>query len=158
MSKREYHTTRLSECRELSPKPTGIGEWADKLRQAAFNAVKEADMTELMSGLIERAKKGDNGAAKLVLSYLAGGAPAAPAKVTLPQELTELAEAMTARLERMSAGDLPRLGENRGGPGVGVRESANGFELVGAIGHYATEQEAEAAARRMCNGTNHSED
>jgi hypothetical protein len=73
--KRQYAPIKLAEARVLTPAPTGIGAWAEKLRQAAFDAVKEQDITELMAGLLAKAKAGDLAAAKLVLGYLTGGAP-----------------------------------------------------------------------------------
>jgi hypothetical protein len=64
---------KLNDARILTPAPTGVGAWAEKLRAAAFNAVKEADVTEIMAGLVKKAKEGDQAAAKLVLNYLTGG-------------------------------------------------------------------------------------
>jgi hypothetical protein len=87
--KREYRALKLSEARALTPAPTGIGAWAEKLRQAAFDAVKESDMTELMAGLLAKAKAGDLAAAKLVLGYLTGGGAPKVQQVLVVQQAAE---------------------------------------------------------------------
>lgn len=52
----------------------GVGDWMLKLRQALFDAVKEADVKEIAEGLVKRAKEGDMAATRLLLTYVAGGA------------------------------------------------------------------------------------
>lgn len=57
--------------------PAGVPEWAQRLRQAAFNGVTEQDMAAIVKAQVEKAKAGDERAAKFVLEYLVGiGAPA----------------------------------------------------------------------------------
>lgn len=74
-AKRGYHAPRLSEMADLTPPPTGVGAWAEKLREAAYDAVKEGDVKELIQGMMEKAKGGDLKAAKFVMDFLTGGAP-----------------------------------------------------------------------------------
>lgn len=65
----------LTEARERTPSPTeGIGQWAEKLRAAAFDAVGETDIKEILAKQVEKAKAGDAAAAKFVLQYLTGAA------------------------------------------------------------------------------------
>ena len=64
---------KLAEARQLTPAPAGIGSFAEQLRLAAFNAVKETDIAEIITKQVELAKDGDPAAAKLVLGYLTGG-------------------------------------------------------------------------------------
>lgn len=52
---------------------TAVKDWMIGLRQALFDAVTEGDVKEIAQGLVERAKKGDMAATKLVLTYLVGG-------------------------------------------------------------------------------------
>jgi hypothetical protein len=54
--KRGYRSLKLADARALTPRPEGVGAWAEKLREAAFNAVSENDVTDLMKSLVERAK------------------------------------------------------------------------------------------------------
>lgn len=49
-----------------------VPAWMAKMRAAMFNAVKESDITEIMAGVVERAKKGDAQAVKIVMEYIVG--------------------------------------------------------------------------------------
>lgn len=102
MMKRGYHALKLSEARDLTPRPDGVGEWAQRLREAAFNAVSETDMTELMASLLARAKAGDLAAARLVLGYLTGGGAPRVQQVVMVQQNVPAAP---------PTGDLERAGE-----------------------------------------------
>lgn len=86
VTKKGYTPLRLADARVLAPKPEGVGAWAEKLREAAFNAVREADITELMESLIARAKGGDLAAARLVLTYLTGGGAPRVQQVVVVQQ------------------------------------------------------------------------
>lgn len=74
-AKRSYNPLRLNEAAEMAPPPAGIGAWAEKLRQAAYDAVKEGDVQDLIRVQMEKAKAGDLKAAQFVLDFLTGGAP-----------------------------------------------------------------------------------
>lgn len=59
------------------PAPSGVPEWAQRLRQAAFDGITEEDMAAIVRAQVDKAKAGDQQAAKFVLEYLVGiGAPA----------------------------------------------------------------------------------
>lgn len=73
--KRNYTTLKLSDAQSMTPAPAGVGAWAEQLREAAYDAVKEGDVKELMATYMEKAKAGDLNAAKFVLNFLTGGAP-----------------------------------------------------------------------------------
>lgn len=75
----------LAEARELTPPPEGVGAWADKLRSAAFNAVSENDVQEIMEGIKKRAKEGDLNAAKMLLGYLTASAPKVSQQIVVVQ-------------------------------------------------------------------------
>jgi len=45
-------------------------EWVERLRIAAMKAVSEDDMREIFQGIVKRAKGGDQGATKLLMTYL----------------------------------------------------------------------------------------
>lgn len=84
----------------VRPDPIPTGEWMARLRAAMFNAVTERDMQELVASLLEKAKKGDLGAARLLLSYVVGSpnlqienavvvaGPHAGVPLTLPERRT----------------------------------------------------------------------
>jgi hypothetical protein len=150
------HSLRLDEARVATPKPNGVGAWADKLRQAAFDAVKESDMTDLMGSLMKRAKDGDNNAAKLVLNYLTGGGAPPAAEAVTPEQVGKIVRAAVGELRDMMLeeriGDRPNRLEDARGDLLGVREGPEGFEVVGKISVHATEQEAEAEVRRRKEG------
>lgn len=76
---------RLNEARQLTPAPEGIGAWAEKLRSAAFNAVSEEDVQDIMEGIKKRAKEGDLNAAKMLLGYLTSSAPKVENRVIVVQ-------------------------------------------------------------------------
>lgn len=52
-----------------------MGAWAEKLREAAFDAVKETDIQEIVAKQVELAKTGDPKALKFVSEFLLGGPP-----------------------------------------------------------------------------------
>ncbi len=66
---------KLSDAQAMAPAPAGVGAWAEQLREAAYDAVKEGDVKELIATYMEKAKAGDLNAAKFVLNFLTGGAP-----------------------------------------------------------------------------------
>jgi hypothetical protein len=67
------------------PKLTGgipsTNPWVAKLREAMFDAVTEADIQAIVKHLVEKAKKGDPAALKMVFEYLLGG-PKGPVTMT----------------------------------------------------------------------------
>lgn len=68
----------------MSDSNGSMAEWAERLRQAARKAVSEDDIRGIMQGLVERAKKGDLGAVKLLMAWLepkqSSPEPASPAQ------------------------------------------------------------------------------
>ena len=57
------------------PAPTGVPQWIDALRSAMYDAIKPADMTQIVRGLVEQAKAGDAKAQNLLFQYVLGGTP-----------------------------------------------------------------------------------
>lgn len=70
MANRTNVSLKLSEAREMTPAPKGIGAWAEKLREAAMSSVEETDMKDIMSSMVKRAKNGDMQAAKFVMQFI----------------------------------------------------------------------------------------
>jgi hypothetical protein len=66
----------LTECREMTPAPAKLGDYYQQMRAKICSSVSGDDVQEIMKSLVARAKKGDVGAAKLVLAQVAG--PSAP--------------------------------------------------------------------------------
>lgn len=64
---------KLADAKQQTPAVSGVGAWAEQLRQAAFDAVRPEDVTAIMATFVQKAKAGDPAAAKLVLNYLTGG-------------------------------------------------------------------------------------
>lgn len=54
----------------MKDRQDGIGEWIERLRVAAMKAVSEDDMREIFKNMAERAKKGDQAALKMLMTYL----------------------------------------------------------------------------------------
>lgn len=71
-------TLKLAEAEKLAPAPDGVGTWAAKLRAATEAAVTEADLTEMVRAISEKAKKGDLAAAKWLVDFLTPKPPPAP--------------------------------------------------------------------------------
>jgi hypothetical protein len=68
-------TLTLREAESRTPAPAGVGAWAEQLREAAYDAVKDQDVKDLIETYMAKAKAGDLAAAKFVLNFLTGGAP-----------------------------------------------------------------------------------
>lgn len=94
--KQRRHMLKLADAAELTPPVDEVGEWATELRKAAFNAVSEQDITDIMRKQLEKAKAGDSAAAKMVLGYLTGGG--AP-KVKIVQQVVVAQQNGTANPE-----------------------------------------------------------
>jgi hypothetical protein len=58
----------LSRARQQTP-AQALGDWTLSLREAAFDAITEADITAIMKAQVEKAKAGDPKAAQFVLDY-----------------------------------------------------------------------------------------
>ncbi len=71
---RAYQPLTLAAAGGRTPPLAGIGAWAEKLREAAFDAVKAEDITAIIASQVEKAKAGDQAAARFVLGYLTGQA------------------------------------------------------------------------------------
>lgn len=108
---------KLSEARALTPAPTGaIGEWARSLREAAFDAVSESDIADIMKKQVEKAKAGDARAASFVTGFLCN-VPKSVTIINQPQP-GRLAAASTRRddddhddtIDRMNANQRIRNG------------------------------------------------
>jgi hypothetical protein len=52
----------------------GMPAWMQQMREAARACIGESDITEIVRGQVERAKKGDAGAIKFVFDQVLGGA------------------------------------------------------------------------------------
>lgn len=75
VEKRPYRPLKLTDADDRTPAPQGLGKWAENLRNAAYNAVNESDVEELIKTMMGKAKAGDVSAAKFVLGFLTGGPP-----------------------------------------------------------------------------------
>lgn len=76
--KRGSAMMKNNDIKAKTPKLSGIGEWAEALRKAAYDGVRETDISEIMGVLILKAKEGDMKAARFVLDYLTGSAAPRP--------------------------------------------------------------------------------
>lgn len=54
---------------------SGVPAWMASLRQAAFDAVSESDITAIVAKQVEKAKEGDPAAVKLVFDLFLKGGP-----------------------------------------------------------------------------------
>lgn len=69
--------------REPLPVPGGeTPAWLKELRAAAFNGINAGDVKEIVAGIVERAKKGDQAAIRFVFDYLLQAAPTSPKQLT----------------------------------------------------------------------------
>jgi hypothetical protein len=67
---RDYHAMILSETKaQLSEQQS----FQNKLRTAVFGAVAEADVEEVVKGIVSRAKSGDAKAVEQFFNYIMGG-------------------------------------------------------------------------------------
>lgn len=121
--RRSYQSMTLDAARQLTPAPPGIGAWAEKLREAAYNAVKETDVEELMQVYLKKAKEGDQKAAKFVLDFLTGGAPKVQLQTVIVHKKTRSSQRQ-ARADRAAPnpGEAPARppAAEPGGPSVRV--------------------------------------
>lgn len=65
----------LTQAREQTPPPVGLGTWAAKMKAAAVAAISEDDIAAILGKQIEKAKSGDATAAKFVLGFMAAQEP-----------------------------------------------------------------------------------
>lgn len=56
-----------------APPANEVATYQSKLRAAMFDGIAEGDIREIVTGIVKRAKKGDDKAIKLVFDYLLGG-------------------------------------------------------------------------------------
>jgi len=63
-------------------------EWVERLRIAAMKAVSEDDMREIFQGIVKRARDGDQGATKLLMTYLQPPPPQLPLLQPPSQKVT----------------------------------------------------------------------
>lgn len=66
---------KLAEARERTPAADMLGPQAQAMRAAALEAITIDDITAIIKKQVEKAKAGDQSAAKFVLDYATGGAP-----------------------------------------------------------------------------------
>jgi hypothetical protein len=85
--KKAKNTLKISDAQQRTP-ASGVGEWAQALHEATFNAVTEQDMADVMKVIVDKAKSGDLGAAKLLLGYVTPSRPAAAQQVVMVQHGT----------------------------------------------------------------------
>lgn len=57
----------------LASQPEQIAAMTTRLRSAMFNSISEADVSQIMAKVVEKAKEGDAKAAQTVMDYLLGG-------------------------------------------------------------------------------------
>lgn len=78
---------RLTEVSVRAPKETG--QWVARLRAAAFDAISEGDVTDMMRAVMKKAKAGNLGAVQLVLDYMCGGRGSAVNQTVIVQNNNE---------------------------------------------------------------------
>lgn len=57
-----------------TPPPDGIGQYGEALMMAAFNGITETDVSDIVGGLVKRAKEGHTASVKTVLDFVSGAA------------------------------------------------------------------------------------
>ena len=57
----------------MNDQPDQIAMMTSRLRMAMFDAIKEADVTQIMNKMVEKAKEGDPAAVKTIMDYMLGG-------------------------------------------------------------------------------------
>jgi hypothetical protein len=72
MAERAKLLTRDQDDRPRAPQPSTIASWQAQMRRAMFEALDEDAVRDIVAGLVEKARKGDLAAARLVLTYAIG--------------------------------------------------------------------------------------
>jgi nitrogen regulatory protein PII len=67
-----------------------------KLRSAIYDGVKEADVSEIIKGIVEKAKSGDPGAQKMFFDYVLG-AKTAPTTINVNNHFANAEQALNMR-------------------------------------------------------------
>jgi len=73
-----------------------------RLREAIYDGVTEADVTEVIKGIVERAKRGDKVAIQQMMDYVLG-AKTAPKSVTIENHFTDVEQAARLTSSRRRA-------------------------------------------------------
>ena len=62
----------------LAAQSNPVVDWMNGLRAAMFDAIGEQDIKDIVKGIVERTKKGDPAATKMVFEYVLGGKSGPP--------------------------------------------------------------------------------
>jgi DNA-binding CsgD family transcriptional regulator len=100
--KRSYSPLRLGEARELTPAPTGVGTWAEKLRDAAYDAIREDDVKAIIQKQVEKAKEGDAKATSFLLNFLTKPAPSIRVEQVVVKEPAKARKVKPAKIEAIA--------------------------------------------------------
>lgn len=121
----------LREAQSLNPPPTGIGLWAEKLRTAAYGAVKESDVEEIVKAQVDKAKAGDPAAVKFVTGFLLAAPKVTVQKVVVRKGRRKANEspATTARSQASLPGPPAKPDEPDAPPPPSAEELAKFNEL-----------------------------
>ena len=71
--------------------------WQAALRQAAFDAVNEADIKAIFTNIVKKAKEGDPASVRIVCDYLLGGKPGPSVTVVNPVQINHQAAPVPAK-------------------------------------------------------------
>lgn len=69
--RRNHATVSTRELARVLPSPAEVADRVTRLREAMFGAISEADIQAVMAGIVDRAKTGSRGDAKLLIDLLA---------------------------------------------------------------------------------------
>ncbi len=64
----------LAQADQKTPPPDGIGKYGEALMHAAFNGITEQDVSEIVGGLVKKAKEGHTASINAVLNFVTGAA------------------------------------------------------------------------------------
>lgn len=87
----------------MTPAPSGVGTWAEKLRDAAYDAIREDDVKEIIRKQVERAKEGDAKATSFLLNFLTKPAPAIKVEQVVVSEPARPRKAKTEKGDKSAA-------------------------------------------------------
>lgn len=103
------------------------GAWREKMRDALFDGISEADMTAIMKKQVEKAKAGDAAAAKFVVELVAAKPPA-PSKQTLIINEAPRAEPQEPTRARAGSVDKIKALAARAARGESLHHAADGAD------------------------------
>lgn len=97
----------------------GIADWQTKMRAAAFDAISESDVKEIVENMVASAKKGDAKALQMVFDLFLGGKQGPATAAALTQNNLIIQDATPTRALPGTRDKLSVLSER----------AANGIEL-----------------------------